>query len=69
MKDGFYNNEEKIRRVKQEYLDGDLVMSECLAGGMIEDYDLSVEEIELLLAWSGDDEYVRVLPDKTLVCV
>lgn len=52
----------KIEKIKQEYINGDLVMSELLRN-----YDLKNTEIQELLDWSGDSEFISVDDVKNLV--
>lgn len=49
----------KIGNIKQEYLkEGDIVFSEFLRSKILEGIELTKEEIQELLEWSGDDEYI-----------
>lgn len=48
---------DKLKAIKDDYLQGDVVMSEMLRSAY---NDLSIEDKEELLHWSGDDEYVAV---------
>lgn len=53
----------RIDKIKEDYLQNDIVMSELIRNCY---NDLSVKEKRELLNWSGDDEYVRVLSDGSI---
>lgn len=52
--------------IKSEYHFNSIVMSELLRNFT---NILSTEEIEYLLIWSGDDEYMKVRPHKEIVVI
>lgn len=65
LKDIFGRKKTLVERIKEVYLTEDTpVMSELCLWFKNE---LSFREIQELLEWSGDDEYVRVLPNKEIV--
>lgn len=56
-----------VDRIKKIYLTEDTpVMSELCRLFVNE---LTVRQIQELLKWSGDDEFIKVLPNKEIVCV
>lgn len=56
-----------VERIKRIYLTEDTpVMSEVCRLFVNE---LTVSEIQELLEWSGDDEFMTVLPNKEIVCI
>ena len=53
-----------VDQIKQEYMHSSIVMSELLRNYTDQ---LSVEEINELLWWSGDDEFMTVTEDKEII--
>lgn len=53
-----------VDRIKQEYMHNSIVMSELLRNYTDE---LTVDEIQELLTWAGDDEFMIVTADKEII--
>ena len=47
-------------QIKEKYLKGDVVASEMLRSLIAEGNDISQNQINEILVWSGDDEFVTV---------